>query len=292
MTTTETPPSVVAALLLLVQDLVPGCPEWPRTATDAVALSGAGRSQAYEMLGRLRNLLPSLLGTPGRPATPPPAKNAASLAVAVAVRDYVQAHPGAACGGGVRATYTDAFRRFVVGLTAPNEAGEEMSVVDLAFATGVLPGTLKDWLSSPPPKGNPDTATVAPSLVQDAEMPTVQNVHLRLIATLWPSWKGPFQAFCHSLRTEHRLRYGDTFIGNVLHSLGLRQRRPHTPVEAPWSSNTFRQFFPGAQWLGDGSTLALRWGEETFAFNLEALIDVASNAVVGITVTDTEDEEA
>ena len=69
--TAKTPPSVVAALLLLVQDLVPGRSEWPRTATDALALTGAGRSQAYEMLGRLRDLLPSLIGSPGRPAAPP-----------------------------------------------------------------------------------------------------------------------------------------------------------------------------------------------------------------------------
>ena len=94
------------------------------------------------------------------------------------------------------------------------------------------------------------------------------------------------------LRTEHDMHYGDTFIGNFLQGMGLRQRRPHMPVEAPWSSDTFRTFFPGAQWLGDGTDIIIRWGNESFAFNIEALIDSFTNSLVGFVVSDTEDEEA
>ncbi|MGH3430150.1 MAG: hypothetical protein ACRDQZ_21700, partial [Mycobacteriales bacterium] len=124
----------MAALFLLLQDLVPVCPEWPRTAADAVALAGAGKSQAYEVLGRLRTLLPSLMGTPGRPATPPAVDDRAILSTAIAVRDVLQSHPGMVCRGSERTTYTDAFRRFVVQLVTPGKPGETLSVADLAFA--------------------------------------------------------------------------------------------------------------------------------------------------------------
>jgi len=286
----------VAALLLLAQDLIPECPEWPRTAAAALALTGAGKSQAYEMLGRLRSLLPSLLGSPGRPATPPPVQDLTTLVVVVAVRDYLQAHPGAACGRGERTAYTDAFRRFVVGLAGPGQPGETLSMTDLAFATGVPVGTLKDWLRQPHPAGLAATNMVlglSEAHDHDAH-PTVSihNTHLRLIATLWPTWKGPFNAFCEMLRTEHRLPYGDTFVGDFLQVMGLRNRRPQRPVEAPWSSDTFRALFPGAQWVGDGTDVTIRWGEDTFVFNVEVILDVASNALVGVTVSDTEDEEA
>ena len=303
-------PSVLAALLLLVRELLPGGTEWPRTAADALRLTGAGKSQAYEVLGRLRTVLPSVLGLPGRPASA--ALDQASLeTLLMAVRDYLFEHPGATCGTAERRTYSDAFRRFIVGLTGPGQPAEGKSVADLAYASGVPLGTLKDWLrppegaaarsrdatapqASPEPPDWPSVPTDAPS---EAEEPPqvcdwIRTAHLQLIATLWLSWKGPFQAFCQMLRTEHRLPYGATYIGNFLQSLGLRQRRPRTPVEAPWSSNTFRTLFPGAQWLGDGTTIALCWDGQRFLFNIEALLDPASNSLVGFAVSDAEDGEA
>lgn len=121
---------------------------------------------------------------------------------------------------------------------------------------------------------------------------TVRGTHQELIVRLWKSWKGPFQAFCRMLRKEERLRYGDTFIGTVLQSLGLRNPHPRTPVEAPWSSNTFRTLFPGAQWQGDGTEITIRWGDKLFAFNVEAVLDVASTGMMGIDVSKSENEKA
>ena len=67
----QTAPSVVAALLLLVRELLPDCSEWPGSVAAALRLAGAGRSQAYEVLGRLRDVLPTIIGIPGRPASAP-----------------------------------------------------------------------------------------------------------------------------------------------------------------------------------------------------------------------------
>lgn len=120
----------------------------------------------------------------------------------------------------------------------------------------------------------------------------VVNSHLRLIVEQWMRWKGPFDAFCRMLRTEHRIPYQDTFVGDFLQSAGLRHRRRRIPVEAPWSSDTFRRLFPGAQWLGDGTSIAVHWEDHVFVFNVEAVLDVGSNAVLGFKATDSEDEEA
>jgi transposase InsO family protein len=253
-------------------------------------LTGAGRSQTYKILGRLKGLLPGLVGAPGRPAGPP-REESATREVLVAVRDFLLTHPGAACGSGERATYTDAFRCFVIELAAAGQVAEGMSPADFSFATGVPVGTLKDWLRLPRAPDSEDSKS-CPNDSDPAAFPSIRNVHLRLIATSWLSWKGTFQAFCRMLRKEQAIGYGDTFIGSFLQAVGLRHRRPHTAVEAPWSSATFRALFPGAQWVGDGTSLALRWGQETFVFNLEAILDVASDALVGLTVSDTEDEDA
>lgn len=120
----------------------------------------------------------------------------------------------------------------------------------------------------------------------------MSNPHVALVLQLWPSWNGTFQTFCQMLRTEHRLPHGDTWIGNCLQAAGLRHRKRSQPVEAPWSHNTFRTLFPGAQWLGDGTTVAVRWNGQVFAFNVEAMLDPAANALVGFAVTPSEDEEA
>ena len=69
---------------------------------------------------------------------------------------------------------------------------------------------------------------------------------------------------------------------------------PRTPAtrRAPWSHHTFRTLFPGAQWLGDGTSIAVRWNDQIFVFNVEALLDPAADALVGFAVSDAEDEEA
>ena len=345
--------SLIAAFLLLLREFLPGWGGLPRTVAETLALTGAGKSQAYAMRDRLREMLPTLIGTPGRPASQPThscdecshcgnCSQCPMMNVLMAVRNYIVANPGSACGPGERCVYSDDFRRFVVGLVAPGRPGEGMSTAHLASATGVPLGTLKDWFrpeppdvdappppggsppsdgASPPPGGSPpsddasppsggsppsdgaptsmtpaDTGSATPATLGENTDPpvssTIGSAQAQTISSIWLSWKGSFQAFCQMLRGEYRLKCGDTYIGNLLQSIGLRERKKQTPVEAPWSSNTFRLFFPGAQWLGDGTSLAVHWGDQIFVFNLEALHDPASDALVGFHVSDSEDEEA
>ena len=94
------------------------------------------------------------------------------------------------------------------------------------------------------------------------------------------------------LRTQHQIPWGDTLIGHCLQAAGLRHRQPRTPVEAPWSAGTWHTLFPGVQWLGDGTTVAFWWQGQCWPFNVEAVLDPASNAWLGFHVSEAEDEAA
>lgn len=56
----STKPSLHAALLLLARDLIPEGIGGPRSVAEILALTGAHKSQAYEIRSRLQELLPTL----------------------------------------------------------------------------------------------------------------------------------------------------------------------------------------------------------------------------------------
>jgi hypothetical protein len=150
MTLPATPPdakpSVHAAVLLFARELL-GQQPWPNTVAGILAVTGAGRSQAYAMLPRLREAATALVAPAGRPSPEP--SEAVAVAVLQAVRDFLMEHPGAVAGRGARRRYSDELRRFVVGLTGPGAVAASLTVEQLADAAGVPPGTLKEWLRTP-----------------------------------------------------------------------------------------------------------------------------------------------
>lgn len=271
--------SIHAALLLLGRELV----NWPEAPTteEILELTGSGRSQAYAMKARLRELLGTLAGKPGRPISEPVPADA-RLAVSRAIQDYLMRHPGSAYLERERYCYLDHFRRFIVGLVEPGQPGGGLSVAELADASLIPLGTLKGWFGQP--------ATDEP---ESPPLMTLRQEHQHQILDLYQSWKGNFTSFCRSVREEHRLNYGDTAIGSLLHQAGLRKRKSGKSVTPDRGS--YRKLFPGAQWLGDGSTMKVyyipvQWGKETFLFNIEAVLDVASDALVSVDVSDSESE--
>ena len=274
-------PSILAALFLLGRELIQW-PDWPATE-EILELTGSGRSQAYAMTARLREVLRTLAGRPGRPvSTPAPAESL--LAVSLSIQDYLKHHPGSAYIERERHYYLDHFRRFIVGLVEAGQPGEGLSVAQLAQASGIPLGTLKSWFGQPTSKPeNPPPATL------------LRQEHQHQILDLYQSWKGNFTVFCRTVREEHRLNYGDTAIGTLLQQAGLRQRKSGKSVTL--NRGSYRKLFPGAQWLGDGSSMKVhyipvQWDQETFLFNLEAVLDVASDALVGVNVSDSENEAA
>lgn len=279
-------------MLLLAREIL-GDQPWPDTVAGVLSITGAGRSQAYALLPRLREVAAALVAPAGRPAPEPSsatesASGAATVAVLRAVRDFLMEHPGAVTGTGDRRRYSDGLRRFVAGLVAPGAVAESLTVLQLADTAGVSQGTLKDWLRVPATGADPSAAE------EPAVVPAFESARpdIATILALWPTWEGCFQDFCRMLRHDQRVTVGDTFVGNVLQAAGLRHRKPRGQNEAPWSRDTWRKLFPGAQWLGDGTTIALSLDGIWHVFNLEVISDPATNATVGIVATDTEDAQA
>lgn len=117
-------------------------------------------------------------------------------------------------------------------------------------------------------------------------------MHLRQLFALWEEWHGNLVDFCRMVRDQYRLRYSTSFIGDALHAAGLRFRERRSSEQAPWTPGTFRTCFPGAQWVGDGTSIAVYFLGRAFVFNVEVMLDAASNALVGLNISDAEDEEA
>ncbi len=273
--------SLAAAVILLAKSSISWI-DWP-TTEKILEGTGASRSQAYHLRARLEHLLPSLLGSPGRPHTVAPDRDTV-LEVSRCLQSYLMRNPGAAHLCGDRFYYTDGFRKFVLGLQGPGGLARELSLAELAEATQIPLGTLRGWL------GRDALDTPEPPEV------TLRQEHQHQIISLYRAWKGSFLAFCQMVRQQLRLNYGMTTIGRLLEQVGLRLRKRREKAP-PWSRDSFVKLFPGAQWLGDGTSVKIQgidfeWEGQSFSFNLEALLDVASNAVVGLKVSDSEDGAA
>ena len=235
------------------------------------------------MAARLRKLLATLAGKPGRPFSEPTPADA-QLSVSRAIQDYLMRHPGSAYLEQERYCYLDDFRRFIVGLVEPGQPGEGLSVAQLSDASQIPLGTLKSWFGQP--------ASYEP---ESLPATSLRQEHRHQILDLYQVWEGNLTAFGRFVREEHRLNYGDTTIRSHLREAGMLQPRRRKPVTQDRGS--YQKLFPGAQWLGDGSTMKVhcipvQWDGETFLFNLEAILDVASNALVSVDVSDSENEAA
>jgi len=284
--------SVVAATMVLTLQLLRerGMSELPNTVKAICKQLGVSRSQAYAMRDRLAAACEDLDETPG--PVPGSISSDAMFSVAAAVRDFAFENPGCVADRGARRRYSDGFRQLVGGLLAPEQVGESLTTEQLAQATGVPLGTIKQWLRGDTAKDDePDDEQ--PDLDNVSADELTSNLDIATIITEHESWRGDFTSFCDHLRDNFRLPYGRTFVSSILQALGLRTpNRRKQPGCAPWSPGTFRSLFPGAQWLGDGTTLVMTVNGERFPFTLEAIADVGSDALIGLEVTDAEDQQA
>lgn len=289
-------PAIAAAVFLLAIDLadVAGG-QLPSNVSQVLELTQASRSQSYEMRSRLTQLLPQMHQPPGRPAAPEPCQDAAATIVK-AVRDFLMQHPGSVSVRGNRRSYSDCFRRFAVGLFAPDAPARAMAIEQAADAIGVPLGTLKDWLRSPVSESSTTASSATPIEHAPRSLDPLMQCTQPQIATLlteFEAWEGTFSSFCEHVRTQLELPFKRGFITSVLVAAGLHAPKPrNTPHQAPWSRGSMHTPFPGSQWFGDGKQLRVRFAGERLLFNIEALVDGASNAVVAARVTDAEDASA
>ena len=253
---------------------------------------GCSRSQAYESVARLREALANLNRSAGRPRSPDLSPEQLTALVG-RVRDFVMDNPGCVQGAGQRRVYTDAFRRFVVSLKTSDRSTADLTVEQLASVANVPVGTLKDWLRAP--------ASLSSETDEDAstDKPAPGVPHLQIadprigvIFTEYLHWFGTLRAFVRHLHKDHHLLYKRTFVASILEAAGLRTPNRRKKRRNEWSRRSFRMLFPGFQWLGDGKTIAAKCNDTWYTFNVEAIVDAASNGVLGFELTDTEDEAA
>lgn len=254
------------------------------TATDVLAIVGGSRSRAYELKTSVEEMLPTLLRPPGRPPAPdvPPTLHPDLMG---AVLDYVYAHPGSVHGARIRRCYSDGFRRFVLDLTVIHR---NVSLEHVAASIHVPLPTLKDWL-----RGGIE-ATKSDESLATVPSPDPTGPQIEQLLALWAAWHGAFRAFCRHANEDWRLPFCHTLIATILEAHGVRlakRRRGRLPDE-DGLRGAFQTFYPNAQWVGDGALIKVAYGEESFDFNLQLVVDPRSGAFVGVAITDTEDAAA
>lgn len=277
-----------AAVLLAARELCAPLRLPQLAVAQILDATGATRSRAYELRDALMRTLPELQRAPGRPAAPaPPAPAPASGAtLSREVLRFVMAHPGCVHGGGTRRRYSDALRCFVIDLRVRHA---QVPLRDFAQGVQIPFDTLCDWLRSPSPTPPADAA--APSTPVP---PSLTHACVETILAQWQGWDGSFDDFCAHVRQHLRIEYGHTLIARILATHGVRRarKRPGRRPDEKALREQFETFFPGAQWVGDGTPLVVQVGAERFACNVELMTDAASGAFVGADVRPHEDSDA
>lgn len=255
-------------------------------------------SQAFEMLVRLKEAARHLLKSPG----PRPLRETVSFddigELSRATIDFLMDTPGAVSGGPSRRTYHESLRQFVLGQMSTGRAGSRLGVELVAEVVRVPLGTLKSWIAHPAVSQSGESPVEPAPFLQPGgdpeEEPTLEftDPNLATILREFKGWKGTFSDYCNHLQEQHRIVLGKTHISSILEMAGLRIPRRRGSTDRPWSDGTYERFFPGAQWVGDGKSLVIEWNGTPMSFNMEAIIDPASDALVGLIITDTENEEA
>lgn len=276
-------PSFAAGLALVALDLFTARGLPGPTATALISALGSSRTRAYAAKERLLEQLPALAPTTGRPAAEPAPTSPDVLHVAAEVVDFLMRHPGCVHRGDRRTRYSDAFSAFAVALA---ERHAELSLDALATALQVPESTLEDWRrQAVPPASEPDEAPALDGLTE---------ARVATVVAAWRSWSGDFVPFCTHVQRDLRLPFGRDLIRRILFATGVRiprRRRGRSPDEEALRRQ-FRTFFPGCQWVGDGTPLAVEIEGERHSFNLELMVDADSGAFTGMSIRDTEDAAA
>jgi len=286
-TATTFKPSVRGALLLVARAILVEAGHRAPSLDEILSMSGAGRSQVY---ARVPSVLGALATIDAPPPTPsPPREDATSrlCALMAATRDLLLSEPGAAMRKGSRAVYTVVFRRFVLGAMEPSGLAAGLTLAECALGFGVPIDTLRDWLRPASSVANDEAAEARATPTM-----TVSDAHMATVLNEWQRWRGTFTAFCAHVKAHHRVPYGATFIASVLRLTGLRKPARRKKPATPWSRSTFERYFPGAKWVGDGKQVDLVLNGQSFRFNLEAMVDGAVGAPIGVHVSDAEDGAA
>ena len=258
--------------------------------------TGSGRSRAYEMRRRVLDQMVEQQRPPGRPPAEPSPPPDAQLRAELSghMLRHLRSHPGAMATGSIRNHYSDGLRHFVLEL---RQRYLQVPLEAFAQAVQIPADTLAGWLRVPPTTVEPEPESGHKDKEGGALRAPPRSLMLARIETIlaeWKKWDGTFSAFGHHVRHHLRIDWGPTMISNILHQHGVRtpNRRPgHSPDEKALQKQ-FETFFAGAQWVGDGSSIAIQLLHHWFVFNLELMTDAHSGTFTGFDVRDYEDSQA
>ena len=278
--------NLTAALLLCARRHLRSLGLLHPTARQIFEATGAGHTRAYALHDALWALLPTLERPAGRPRAEPADPGPDASSITGQVLDFLMQHPGCAQQHGQRRHYSGGFRGFILEL---RERHQTVPVEAFAAAARVPPGTLKDWLRG----GQKDTDPAAPRSTAASADPAT-STQVQTVIAQWRAWKGTFSAFCDHVRQNLRIPFGRTLVASILELHGQRapRRRPGRSPDERALRDAFETFFPGAQWVGDGSPIEVQVAGQTFRFNLELMVDAHSAATVGASIRDEEDSAA
>jgi hypothetical protein len=204
-------------------------------------------------------------------------------------------HPGCVYGGNKRRRYDDTFRHFVLDL---RDQHADIDLEHFAEAIMVPLGTVKEWLAGGAISGAsasaPDDDDASDDDAPDDDDDDAWSAQTQTVIAGWKTWHGTFGDYCDHVREERRIPFGRALIRRILFEYGARmprRRRGRSPDERALRG-AFETFFGGAQWVGDGSPIAIAINGQRFCFNLELMVDAYSDGFVGMSVRDTEDSSA
>jgi transposase-like protein len=257
--------------------------------------TGAGSTRAYARAQEIEAALRTLdrpVGRPRKVAAPAPAPSSREELQA-RLLTFLLEHPGCVARKQQRRSYSGELRRFLVALYEEYRA--HLSFEEFARVAQISEKTLRAWLRLQEDAGTEHADVAGRDGVQSDE-----NVHERIhvtalerLAAAWDAWTGSFEAFFRYARGELGIRAGKDHVRNVLEALRARpvDRRGPAPDQTALRQS-FETFFPGAQWVGDGTELTFTLNGEPFTFHLELFVDADSAALAGAAVRDEEDAAA
>jgi len=279
------PPALAAGLLLAAIPVLTAHHLPTPTASEVLEAVGAARTTAYKVKAAVEASLPEHLRPPGRPAAPPPEKPPDLAALHRAVVTFLYDHPGAVGGTAARRHYSARFHLFVLDLC---EANRDVPLETIAEVVVIPLPTLKDWLRGERPQVAPPANLTAAPEPASARIQTVLDAWER-----WADKNRGFLAFCEHVWFHLRVPFGRQLLSDILEAHGVRiPKKRGRPCDASAMRDGFETFFPGAQWVGDGTQLTIVIYQQRFTFNLELLVDAYSGAFTGASVRPTEDAAA
>ncbi len=279
------PPTARAGLVLaaIAQLKLLGLPH--PSSTEVIDALGVSRARAYDLKARLQKHLGELVKPTGRPKKPSPSPAPAELATKLLA--YLYENPGAVSGSSKHHRYSRGYHLVVLELI---EEHCDLELESIARTIAIPLPTLRDWLKGglleievePKQKGQPTTLSV-----RETQIATILDEDKR-----WSG--GSFVAFCEHIQQHLHIPWGRTAISSILRAYGAREpaRRPGRTPDESALRKAFETFFPNAQWVGDGTELAVTINGTRYVSNLELVVDPFSGAFVGANIRPTEDAQA